>query len=167
MLQEVLLRRSGLNRSVLVLSGLFLALFLASLIWFVLADPAGRRRVFFFPVYNRSEVAGEERYLPLRDHEEADLDLYVRELLLGPVQVEHDPLFPDGTRLRSLLFRDGNLYIDLSAAAVTGNLASRLSFEETLETARRGLRFNFPFLEEIIISVEGSVPKKIPLEREN
>lgn len=167
MFRKILNLQIERNRTLLWLSGLFIALFLLSFIWFLLADPGIRRKTLFFPAYGSETVRGEERYLPLRKSDEQNMDLYVRELLLGPVLVEHDPLFPAETDLRSIIYRNGVLYIDLSIEAVTGETVSRLGFYETLETLKRGLRFNFPQVDDIVVAIEGDLPSYLPEEMEN
>jgi hypothetical protein len=96
----------------------------------------------------------EERMLPLSGDQEKKLGFYVKEALLGPASQEALPLFPRDTRLESLLFRDGVVYLDLSETAilpVEGEGCFR-----NLSALRAGIMRNFGFVKDIRLFVVGS-----------
>jgi hypothetical protein len=94
---------------------------------------------------------------------ETDMIRYVEEFLLGPVSPDLVPLFPRETRLRTLLYRDGVVYVDLSEASVfpppeqralaSGDKAGLL---ENFRTLYRGIRRNFPYVRDVRLFAAGN-----------
>ncbi|WP_020612271.1 GerMN domain-containing protein [Sediminispirochaeta bajacaliforniensis] len=144
------------------MSLLLLALFLLSLTLFLVQGREIRRKVFFFPQYKASMVAGESRNLPVRDDLEGNIELLVDEILLGPIVVTNERLFPEGTKLRTVMVRDKTVYIDLSIEAVLDTKNSELSFQEALGVLRKTVKFNYPSVEKIIITIDGETPRLSP-----
>ncbi|GHV24864.1 hypothetical protein AGMMS4952_01290 [Spirochaetia bacterium] len=89
---------------------------------------------------------------------EDDIARYVKEALLGPVSLEQAPLFPKGTGVESLLYRDGVVYADLTEQAV---LPVGLPFPEGvdvftgLDTLYRGIRRNFSYVKDVRLFIGG------------
>jgi hypothetical protein len=84
---------------------------------------------------------------------EINITRYVEEALLGPVLPDSLPLFPKGTRLLSLLYRDGVVYVDLSqdaAMPLPGGDVFR-----NLETLYSGIKRNFPYVRGIRFFIAG------------
>jgi hypothetical protein len=84
---------------------------------------------------------------------EINITRYVEEALLGPVLPDSLPLFPKGTRLLSLLYRDGIVYTDLSqdaAMPLPGGDVFR-----NLETLYSGIKRNFPYVRGIRFFIAG------------
>jgi hypothetical protein len=75
------------------------------------------RRTFVFYSINDGMVTVEDRMLKRSPSRELDIVRYVEEVLLGPVSPDSAHLFPQETRLHSLLYRDGVVYADLSESA--------------------------------------------------
>ena len=81
------------------------------------------RKTFVFYDIDTGAVSVEDRLLrvsrekPDSRARETNLAKYTEEALLGPVSPNSLPLFPRGTRLRSLFYRDGTVYVDLSEEA--------------------------------------------------
>ena len=72
------------------------------------------RRVLFFP--GRSSFSGEMRRIPKQKTLEADVELLIKELILGSYNIDHLRAVPENTKLQNLLIRDKSLlYIDFSA----------------------------------------------------
>ncbi|MDR2446228.1 MAG: GerMN domain-containing protein [Treponema sp.] len=126
------------------------------------ADSDTIRRTFVF--YNMKNYAPQaEEHMLLRSRsEEASLTRYVEETLFGPRNPESAPLFPRETKLLSLFYRDGVVYIDLSEVAalpvVTGNVRAvpmEGGVERGFSTLRESLARNFPFIKEIKFFIEG------------
>jgi len=79
----------------------------------------------------------------------------VEETLLGPVASDVRPLFPRETRLRTLLFRDGVVYADLSADAALPPEEGG----ETLDNFRTlyaGILRNFSFVLDVHFFIAGN-----------
>ena len=62
------------------------------------------KRVLFFP--GRSNFSGEMRRIPRQDNVEADVELLIRELILGPYKIDHQRAVPENTKLQNLLIRN-------------------------------------------------------------
>jgi hypothetical protein len=112
------------------------------------------RRTFVFYIRDTGKAEVEERLLPLMPSPEMALRQYVEETLLGPISPEADPLFPRETRLRSLLFRDGILYADLSLSAALPYSPGSDAFRG-LYVLYKGLRRNFGFLRDARLFIDG------------
>ncbi len=115
------------------------------------------RRTFAFPTIKDGAPAVEIRILPGRGAAENRLARYVEEYLLGPASVESGPLFTPGSRLRSLLLRDGVVYVDLSREAAVP-YADRPDLRESLAILADGLRRNFPFTRDVRFFIQGRQP---------
>ncbi|MDR3303112.1 MAG: GerMN domain-containing protein [Treponema sp.] len=117
---------------------------------------AGRiRRTFvFYTIREQTEVVEARMFPRIVDGlvEERDIHRYVEEALLGPVSPDLGLLFPRGTRLRSLLYRDGRVYVNLSESAV---LPAALDVFQRLHILREGIDRNFSFVKEVKIFIEG------------
>jgi hypothetical protein len=112
------------------------------------------RRTFVFYAIDDGIIVVEDRMLKRSPSREVTITRYVEEALLGPVSPECLPLFPRGTRLRSLLYRDGVVYADFSEDAA-------LPPEETGEVLGNfrilyeGLRRNFSFIQDARFFIAG------------
>lgn len=112
------------------------------------------RRVIFFP--GVSSFSGEMRRIPKQDTVEADVELLIRELILGPYRIDHLRTVPENTKLQNLLIRDKSLlYIDFSADLIVYDDDFNIVAEKMAMLIRRNIIYNFPFLEEITLSVDG------------
>ena len=85
---------------------------------------------------------------------ELDIARYVEEALLGPASSNSMPLFPRETRLRSLLYRSGVVYVDLSEEAVLPPLEGGEVFMN-MKTLYSGIRRNFPFVRDLRFFIAG------------
>ena len=92
--------------------GVFFGLFAVSLVFFLVLRIGRVQRVLFFPKEGSTELYGELHNLPRRRSRESNIELLVSELLLGPVTLHLDRVFPRGTALNSLILREGSLYVD-------------------------------------------------------
>ena len=129
------------------------------------------RRTFVFYTVDKGLVTVENRMLhfskgnalvnlfaPQPASRELDITRYVEEALLGPVSPDSMPLFPKETRLRSLLYRDGTVYIDLSGEAVLPpQEGSHVGGEvlQNLQTLYSGVRRNFSFVKDVRFFIAG------------
>jgi hypothetical protein len=147
----------------LPLALLFLAI--AALIDFFTLGLA--RRTFMFYDIDSGIVIVENRLLPVSRGEimasygslrfsprELDITRYVEEALLGPVSSNSMPLFPRETSLRSLLYRSGVVYLDLSEEAVLPPPEGGEVFMN-MKTLYAGIRRNFPFVRDVRFFIAG------------
>ncbi|MCL2809652.1 MAG: GerMN domain-containing protein [Treponema sp.] len=113
------------------------------------------RRTFVFYTIDEKTIVVEDRMLKHAKTKEDDIIRYVEETLLGPVSPELLPLLPRGTKLNSLLFREGIVYMDLSESAALppiegGNtLINFRTFHESI------LR-NFSYINNVRFFIEGN-----------
>ena len=101
--------------SKIFLGVLFFAL-IFSLIMFFLKGYS-QRSVFLFENLDKEGLFAENRYYP-RNKFVDKVELYVSELLLGPIGERYKHIFAPGTKLKTCFVRDGILYIDLSSEAL-------------------------------------------------
>jgi len=85
---------------------------------------------------------------------EQDVARYVEEALLGPAAPGSRPLFPRGTALHSLLYRNGVVYADFSGEAAMPPLEGGDAFQ-SFETLRSGIKRNFPSVGEARFFIDG------------
>jgi hypothetical protein len=133
-------------------------LYLLILCIFALAEyyhTALTRTTFVFYSINNGTPAVEERMLPLPRSREEKVAGYVEETLLGPVSQDSTPLFSRDTRLESLLYRDGVVYLDLSEAAALPPERGGDVFR-SLETLHRGILRNFSFVRKVRLFIAGN-----------
>jgi hypothetical protein len=112
------------------------------------------RRTFVFYERDTGKAEVENRLLPVMSSRELSLRQYVEEALLGPVSLAADPLFLRGTALRSLLYRDGTVYADLSLSAALPYAAGTDAFR-SLYVLHGGIRRNFGFVKDVRLFIEG------------
>lgn len=134
---------------------LTLFLLISSAAW-VLRPLPTRSAVLFFPRAGDFRLEGEPRQvLPGGTGLEDGAREVVEEFLLGPADSRRIPALPRGTRLKEILYRRGRLYVDFSEDAV---FAREPSLDLGLRAVRRTLRYNFPTLGSIIVTVGGREP---------
>jgi hypothetical protein len=99
----------------------------------------------------------ETRSLPSWASLELRAARYVEEALLGPESVEAGRLFPKGTRLESLLIRDGVAYVDLSASAALPT-ETEIDARRSIATLASGLERNFGSIKKALVFISGHEP---------
>jgi len=112
------------------------------------------RRTFVFYTVKEGSIVVEDRMLKRSRSREVNITRYTEEMLLGPVNPDLLPLFPRGTRLKSLLYRNGVVYADFSADAVMPPEEGG----ETLvnfKTFYSGILRNFSFVKDVRFFIEG------------
>jgi len=159
--------RYALGRFSVSKSGFFLfallILAIAVLIEFFTLGLA-RRTFLFYDIDSGVEIV-ENRLLPVSRGEasygsrksslrELDITRYVEEALLGPVSSNSMPLFPRETRLCSLLYWNGTVYLDLSEEAALPPPEGGEVFIN-MKTLYAGIRRNFPFVREVRFFIAG------------
>jgi hypothetical protein len=113
-----------------------------------------RRTFVFYSVVNGS-VRVEDRMLHRAETREMDLGRYVEEVLLGPVSPDLDPLFPPETVLRSILYRNGVVYVNLSESAALPASKGEGAFRNFL-VLNQGIRRNFSYVRDVRLFVAGN-----------
>ncbi|MDR1986500.1 MAG: GerMN domain-containing protein [Treponema sp.] len=114
------------------------------------------RRTFIFYTLGDGKPVVENRMLSRSPTEEIALRRYVEEILLGPIVPDSLPLFPRETRLRSLLYRDAVVYIDLSETAALPPLeALKRDVFWGLDTLQQGIQRNFPSVQGVKLFIYG------------
>ena len=137
---------------------LIVILILAALLDFFYLGLA--RRTFVFYTINDGNIVVEDRMLKHSRttgarSREGDIIQYVDETLLGPVSPDLLPLFPRGTRLISLLYREGVVYANFTVNAAMppiegGNLL------DNFRTFYAGILRNFSFVRDVRFFIEGN-----------
>ena len=135
---------------------LFLALLLAlaSIAYIDYSRSELERRTFVFYVVDDGTETVEERMLRQAGSQEDNVIRYVEDAILGPFTPNLLPLFPEGTKLQSLLYRDSVVYLDLSEEAVLAPSEGG-DVLKNLKTLYSGIKRNFPFVKEIRFFIAG------------
>ncbi|MCR4790672.1 MAG: GerMN domain-containing protein, partial [Treponemataceae bacterium] len=100
----------------LVLLLLIFILFLVSNLFFAIKGYS-TRRVFLFEGMDKNCIYAENRYYP-HVKKIDKVELYVEELVLGPVGNRYKNLFAPGTKVNECFVRGRTLYVDLSKEAL-------------------------------------------------
>jgi hypothetical protein len=112
------------------------------------------RRTFVFYAISNEKPVVEDRMLSKTGSRESDITRYVEEALLGPVSLDSAPLFPKGTQLESLLYRDGIVYANLSESAALSSPGGRDVFTN-LYTLSSGIKRNFSYVKDVRLFIDG------------
>ena len=147
------------ERVSLFLGGLLLLFFLISFVLFLFNGMKESEKVFFFPDMISGQIKGETRELPARKNLEKAVEIYVRDLALGPMNLNFARLLPQSTTVNSVLLRKGVLYLDFSKhflLAEEGEVP--LSFGEIIDNVKRSVMFNFKQIKEVKITINGQEP---------
>ena len=114
------------------------------------------RRTFVFYTIINADIAVEERFLRRSENRETDIRRYVDEVLLGPKSLELLALlFYRGTRVQSLLYREGVVFLDLTAPAALPPPEGGCVFH-SLFTLNEGIRRNFSFVKDVRLFIDGN-----------
>ena len=115
------------------------------------------RTLFFVEPVSKAVVL-EHRLIAEKHDLELNAELLIKDELLGPALLVRDSVFPAGTRLNHVLLRDGILYADLSIEAMFPSAHSGLNFKDSIQILEKTISFNFPQIEQIVITIDGSIP---------
>jgi len=114
------------------------------------------RRTFVFYTINDGVIVVEDRMLKHSNSREGDIIWYVEETLLGPVSPNLLPLFPTGTRLNSLMYRDGIVYADFTSDAAMPPAEGGNTLHN-FRTFYDGILRNFSYVDDVRFFIEGNV----------
>jgi hypothetical protein len=112
------------------------------------------RRTFVFYTVNDGIIAVEDRMLKRSKSREGDIIRYTEETLLGPVAPDLLPLFQRETRLKSLLYRNGVVFVDFSTDASLPPLEGG-SAVDNFRTFYAGILRNFSYVKDIRFFIDG------------
>jgi hypothetical protein len=113
------------------------------------------RRTFVFYTISDGVIAVEDRMLKHSQSRENDIIRYVEEALLGPVAQDLLPLFPRGTRLKSLLYRNGVVFADFTELASLPPIEGGRTLEN-FRTLYDSILRNFSYVREVRFFIEGN-----------
>ncbi len=143
-----------------ILFGSLLVVFLLISILFYTLEPAKQmQRKFIFPHEMSMKLTGETRNVSVSLSSEYNIRAYLDDLLLGPVSLRLVQIFPEGTRLNHLKLINNDLYVDFTRNLVFNLENHPLKLIEIKNLLVDNLSVNFPFLEKIIITVNGLEPR--------
>ena len=113
------------------------------------------RKTFVFYTIKEGTISVEDRMLKHTSSREDDIIRYAEETLLGPVSPDLLPLFPRGTGLVSLMYRDGVVYADLTedAAFPPKEGGSTLN---NFRTFHASILSNFSYVKDVQFFIEGN-----------
>lgn len=143
------------DRTLLGASAALVFLFLLSLGLYVFLPGKLVRTVLQFPDEISKVLTPEVRSLPFTWDEEHNIELTVREILLGPARHVHLRLFSREAGLNAVLVRAGKVYIDLSEEAFLPDHDVIYSPQVALEVLKATLMDNFAGVSQVMISVGG------------
>jgi spore germination protein GerM len=149
----------NLDRITIILVGVIALSLTVSLLLFLINGTDKHRQVLFFPEYRSSECVGEQRVLPTKPTVEQEIELLVKEILLGPFDVNSVAVLPQESILQTIMLRENRLFLDFSIHVIFQENESRLSFDEALACVRKTITFNYPQIEKIVFTVNGEQPK--------
>jgi hypothetical protein len=112
------------------------------------------RKTFVFYTVNDGKIVVEDRMFKHSESREKEITRYAEETLLGPGSPDLLPLFPRDTRLKSLIYRDGTVYIDFSEAAAMPPAEGGQTLAN-FRTFYRGILRNFSYVKDIRFFIEG------------
>ncbi|GHU33279.1 hypothetical protein FACS1894172_11470 [Spirochaetia bacterium] len=105
-----------------------------------------------FEFYAVDGIRVEERLMRTGDEsKEREIQSYIEEMLYGPMSPDLMPLFPVGTRVLSVLYRNEDVYINMSEDAVL----LQPDIFQSVQLLDSGIRRNFPVLKQIKIFIAG------------
>ena len=138
---------------------LLAGVFTVSLLIFLFFGNSAVHRVFFFPADGLKNNPGEIRYLPHSSSLEANITVFLKELILGPAALDLSRIVNKETSLRSVLFRNGTLYIDFDEHIIFRDVDANLPFPDTVDFIRHGVFKNFHRVKNIYVTVNGQMPE--------
>lgn len=135
--------------------GALLFLFLLSLALYLWTPGNLVRTTLRFPDELSHGLSFEVRSLPFNGEREHNIELTVREILLGPARHNHLRLFSRQAQVRSVLVRGSTVYVDLAEESFLPDKDVIYSSQVALGVLKATLMDNFAGVSEVMISVGG------------
>ena len=142
-----------------VAGGVLAATLLLSLGFFFLLGNRSVVRVLFFPSDTGTRLVAEQRFVPRTRGLEAQVTSLVDDVLLGPMNPDAVRLFPRGVTVNAVLIQGRTAFLDLSQRLLFEDPEIPLHGKPALNALERSIRFNFPRIREIVISIDGQRPR--------
>lgn len=142
-----------------VLGLVFLGVLAVSLLFFLVFADRLVGRIMFFPSHTGQRMVAEERFLPRHRALEQNVTELVEGVFLGPTRHDALRIFPRGATVLSALVHGRTLYLDLSPRILVEDPEAPVRGQEALAVLMRSIRYNFPRLRDIVISIDGQVPR--------
>lgn len=127
--------------------------FLLSMAYFIVKNP-GSRRVFYFENRATGKIATEIRYLK-RNSAQGKYTYFIDELLLGPVDVNLNPIFSHGTKVDFCFLRGSTLYVNLTKEAVYENNGA-LPVKTACKILEKNVKKNFPSIKTVALYIDNN-----------
>jgi len=113
------------------------------------------RRTLVFYTIKDGVIAVEDRMVKHSQSREDDIIRYVQEALSGPVSPELLPIVTRGTKLKTLLYREGVVYIDLTSEAAMPPIEGGRTLDN-FRTFHDGIIRNFSYVKDVRFFIEGT-----------
>lgn len=114
--------------------------------------------VLFFPLDSNNGKNAEIREVYRSNDSQHRFEIFINELILGPVALKMNPFIPEGTKIRSFVWRDEKLYLDLNKGFIEESASIPLDYIEKIAYLKENIFFNFPQIKVITVTVEGQIP---------
>ncbi|MDC7235564.1 MAG: GerMN domain-containing protein [Spirochaetales bacterium] len=114
--------------------------------------------ILFFPLDTMNGSNAEMRDVYRSSDKDRRLEIFINELILGPVSLKMNSFIPSGTKIRSFIWNDDVLYLDMNKEFIRDTASIPLDYEARISILKRNIQFNFPKIREISLTVEGQVP---------
>ena len=111
------------------------------------------RQVFVFEGLDKNRLYVEERFFPSVKNVDK-VELYVSELVLGPIGNRYKNLFAPGTKVKSCFVRGKNLYVELSKEALIPE-KNTTEFSMAVKIFEKNIRRNFHKIKNIHLYIDG------------
>ena len=151
--------RKSIERNTIISGALFIFVLALSLTMYFVFNDLKRRRVLFFPELKSLKLSGEVRYLPKRDDMESEIELLLKELILGPSREDHLMLVSRNVKLLSTIAKKREVFVNFSSDIIFEVTENRLGLNETFSAIADSIIFNFPSIKRVYFFIEGQIPK--------
>ena len=112
-------------------------------------------RVIFFPDESNGEWRGEERKVPHQPNTEDAAHALIKEIILGPARLRLMRALPKNTTVRSVMLREGTLYVDFSDHFSVPENSTDMPFQAMVDGVKRTILYNFPSIEGVVVFIGG------------
>ena len=140
------------NKTAIISLSLISVFFILSLILYFAMNYLNRR-VYIFQGLDKNREYVEDRFYP-HVKKLDKVELYVSELVLGPIGNRYKNLFKPGTKVVSCFVRGKNLYVELSKDALVPE-KNTTEFSEAVKLFKKNIRRNFHGIKNVHIYIDG------------
>jgi hypothetical protein len=143
--------RKRLIKHIVLLTSIVVVIAVA--LFLSVGNRAGDRREFYFLSYDDDKLHTEVRFLP-QESVQGSVNLFIDELLLGPLTDRYRILFSQGTRVRSCIQNGNTLYLDLSEEALF-NIDPAPPVRTAVDILEQNIKQNFSSINAVEIFIAG------------